>query len=175
MNHQQKNYYTIYKVMKKTAIASFIVAAILASCGNRNDNEQRIDTLELETYAEGDCDYENMSDGVETYYSDDDNLMISCWDSRTNDTIPNIQVFCTIYPYSENPVGFFLHEECCKSWVEAVHTIKKSNGTTCYLVERSYGANSWMEAYRIDHDTLLRISACDGKIDFVDDGTYERP
>ena len=59
------------------------------------------------------------------------------------------------------------------AWVCAVHSIKKNDGSTFYIADRSHSVSScegyeWLDAYMINGDSLKVVSVYDGGDDLDD-------
>ncbi|MBR3079493.1 MAG: hypothetical protein IKH01_06725 [Prevotella sp.] len=90
------------------------------------------------------------------------------WDTGMGGTSPSYAVLCQFRTKDgkSSIEDFCVKEDEEPAWVSKVHSIKRNDGTTYYIIARSFRASSndgymWMDAFVIDKDTLRNVSVLD--------------
>lgn len=161
--------------MKYYYLSILIVLSLFCSCQNKGNGAlsgtgrvaEQADSLWLPL----DSILKGEYTDVQTCVSDDGNLKFYCWDTLLRGMMPIYGVLCQ-YRTSDGGskvVDLDVDGEC--GWVvHNIHSIKKDDGSTYYIVKISRHASSedgymGMEAFAIDPDTLRNVSVCDASDD----------
>lgn len=144
-----------------------VIVALLAACCNGAKRVETEDVLidstgiSAEDYSE---DEKEMFEGGKVYVSEDGRVTIESGVCPNGGTSPDYWAKWTIV----NDKGV-KHELRFPetSYVGGVHSLKKNDGTTYYIVDCSGKASSsegyeWLEAYRIVGDTIREVNVKDG-------------
>lgn len=155
-------------VIRKMNIVILILLLLLSSC--MNSGNQTIMTDETKAMRSFVYPVEHIpadSDEVHTCVSEDGNIKFYSWNTGEGGTMPVYGVLCQ-YRTSDGgtKVVDLGKEDMDVAWARDVHSIKKDNRLTYYIVTRSHRISSndgymWMEAFVIDHDTLRSVSVLD--------------
>lgn len=108
-------------------------------------------------------------DEVHTCTSEDGNMKFYSWDTHLGGTMPSYGGICQFRTSDGKVRTIEMHEldEMEIAWVNSVHSLKKEDGTTLYIVARSHRISSacgymWMEGFVIKENTVKRVSVYNG-------------
>ena len=164
--------------MSKIKFFLFVILSSLWGCvsGNVNGTSQEekgaIDSL----YYPIDSIPSN-GNKVHICKSEDGNMKFYSWDTGMGGTSPSYAVLCQFRTKDgkSSIEDFCIKEDEEPAWVSKVHSIKRNDGTTYYIIARSFRASSndgymYMDALVIDNDTLKNVSVLDGSDDLDECG-----
>lgn len=146
-----------------------MLLSLLCSCLNKDKSASPVTELATEQ-TDSLClslDSIPIDKYVFTCVSEDGAMKFYSWDTELGGTCPCYAVICQFRTKEGKPVTEdFCVREGEPAWVSAVHSIKKDDGSTYYITTRSHRASSndgymWMDAFMIDHDTLMDVSVFD--------------
>lgn len=156
-----------------------VIIAVLAACGNGANRAEAETSLtdsmgiDVVDYSE-EKDEEEIFEGGKVFVSEDGRVTIESGVCPDGGTSPDYWAKWTIV----NDKGV-KHELRFPetSYVGSVHSLRKNDGTTYYIVDCSGKASSsdgyeWLEAYRIVGDTIKEVNVTDGS-NKVDDNNFE--
>ena len=155
------------QIMRRVLI-QVMVMSVLCSCMNKansgaitNGSEQ----TESLCYPADSIPVDSAE--VHICVSEDGNMKFYSWNTGMGGTCPDFAVLCQF----RNKDGEVKIEDFCvkegePAWVSNVHSIKRNDGTTYYIMTRNHRASSndgymWMDAFVIDNDTLRNVSVLD--------------
>ena len=163
--------------MKRIASTAVIALILMSSCGNKmgtnanvlTDNEYDelyfpMDSLPIDSDLKHQC------------VSEDGQMKFVSWNTGLGGTCPDYGVIC-IFKTDDGEVHRIdmKEQDSEAAWVCAVHSIKKNDGSTFYIADRSHSVSScegyeWLDAYMINGDSLKVVSVYDGGDDLDDCG-----
>ena len=164
-------------IMKNKSVSFVLLLALLNSC--MNNGRTPLSTSMTETTDTIWYPYDSIpvdSDEVYICESEDGNMKFYSWDTGLGGTCPTYAVLCQYLTREGKTTTVDMRvKEGDPAWVSNVHSIKKDDGTTYYIITRSHLASSndgymWMDAFTIDHDTLKNVSVLDGGDDLDECG-----
>lgn len=155
-------------VIRKMNLVILILLLLLNSC--MNSGNKTIMTDETKAMRSFVYPVEHIpadSDEVHTCVSEDGNIKFYSWNTGEGGTMPVYGVLCQYRTSNGGTKVVDLgKEDMDVAWARDVHSIKKDNRLTYYIVTRSHRISSndgymWMDAFVIDHDTLRSVSVLD--------------
>ena len=167
--------------MRNCYLSLLIVLSLFCSCQNKGNGvlsvtgsvAEQADSLWLPLDS---IPVESEDTYVHTCVSEDGNMKFYCWDTRLGGTMPIYEVLCQYRTSDGGSKVVNLGEDMLEvAWVQYVHSIKKDDGSTYYIVKRSHRVSSkdgsmWMDGFAIDHDTLRNVSVYDASDDLDECG-----
>ena len=155
--------------MKVKSVSFVLLLVLLNSCmnnGRTSLSTSMTETIDSLWYPMDSIPVD--SDEVQICASEDGNMKFYSWNTGMGGTCPDYAVLCQYRTKDGKPATEDMRiKEGDPAWVSDVHSIKKDDGTTYYIITRSHRASSndgymWMDAFTIDHDTLKKVSVLNG-------------
>lgn len=160
-------------------VFSLILLSLFCSCQNKDKSASPVTENASEQVEPLYLPFDSIpvdKDEIFTCISEDGAMKFYNWNTGLGGTCPDYAVICLFRNKEGKPVTEdFRVREGEPAWVSAVHSIKKDDGSTYYITTRSHRASSndgymWMNAFMIDHDTLMNVSVYDAGDDLDECG-----
>lgn len=157
-------YRRLIKIIKLFLIA---VSFLVCGCANKGTNSSiSHENLESLTYSMDSIPSTKYP--VHECVSEDGMMKFRSWNTGLGGTMPVYGVLCQFRTSDGTSKTIDLGKDDFEvAWVSSVHAIHKDDGSTYYILTRSHRSSTkdgymWVDAYRIDCDTLKHVGVIDG-------------